>query len=159
MMDWRAIGSDSGPPAALSVVIPSPARAPYPITDLLLVTLIIAALCTLLNIPLLVVPPSRREAMLWRRLQLQKVRRWLTRRRHVNQPLSPQTATIARQNILWHLILSAVMCGVMIQALQTDALLYKLFGALSVLPCVAWLLGSLVQRQKIVLLHLVNHPA
>lgn len=68
-----------------------------------LIPFCVSALCAVLalvNVPLLVVKPSAAEQRLWRRLRVQRVRRWLTRARGARElRLDSQTAAVAKRNI------------------------------------------------------------
>ena len=102
------------------------------------------------NLPLLVLKPSRREQRLWRRIGIQHVRRWITRRRNPGyRHHEGRTAEISRRNIVWHAALGLILGSLILHPMWRTgpfrAVRYALFVA-----CVAYFVGSLVQRQKIV---------
>ena len=118
-------------------------------TIALLATLLFALLCAALNAAAWLLPPFQAELRLWRRLNLQGLRRRLSKRRRVDQPLSAHTVAIARRNIAWHVAMSLVMAILALQALQSRVIVFRCFALFAVVPCIAWLVGSAVQRQKI----------
>ena len=124
----------------------------------LIATLWFALLCTVANAMLLWLPLRRAELSLWRRLNLQALRRRLTRQRKVDQPLSTQTTAIARRNIAWHVAMSLVMFIIVAKSMQSDAVAFHIAALLCALPCAAWLTGSCVQRQKIAVLFFSGLP-
>lgn len=103
------------------------------------------------NLPLLVLRPSLREQRLWRRMGIQRVRRWISRRRHPGyKHRDGRTPEVARTNILWHLALSVILSWLIFHPMIRTGPL-RLCRYLLVLACVAYFIGSLVQRQKIVI--------
>jgi len=102
---------------------------------------------------LLLVPPARVELRLWRRLRVQSLRRWLTRKRRVDEPLEPQiTRRIARRNLLWHLVLTGLFASQLLAAAHSEGRWWRPLAAPLIVPCIAYFAGSLVQRQKLALL-------
>ena len=106
------------------------------------------------TIALLAVPTTQAELALWRRLRTQSVRRWLTRRRNLSEPLNPfSTPRVARKNLLWHLVLTSLFSTQLAIAAASPGAWWRPLAALLVLPSVAYFVGSLVQRQKVAILH------
>jgi hypothetical protein len=105
----------------------------------------------LANLPLLWIEPSRRDQRLWRALGVQRLRRWVTRRRNPGlRHLDGSTVRAARTNILWHFVLSVVFAFLTLHPwLARDPI--RPVRYLLLLPCAAYLLGSIIQRQKIVI--------
>ena len=124
-------------------------------TDVLVVCLLIQASASLGTIALLTFRVVPGELQLWQFLRIQELRKWITRRRKVNQPLVPVTTLkIARDNLRWHLILTLLFCGLVARAFTIENFWLRVLASLLVLPSIAYLGGSLVQRQKIAILHL-----
>ena len=99
---------------------------------------------------LLFVPVSRWELRVWRGLRVRRLRRWLTRTRRVNEPLHPETTVrIAVRNLQWHLLLTALFCWQLAVAAMLESAWWRPLALVLVVPCAAYLAGSLVQRQKI----------
>ncbi|MFM5884338.1 MAG: hypothetical protein ACKOQ3_03225 [Novosphingobium sp.] len=102
---------------------------------------------------MLIIAPRRREARLWRRLGLAALRRRLSKRLRQPQPLEAGvTGRIARRNLLWHIALTMVMASQTAAGLLSTSPARQALGLVLVLPALAWLVGSLVQRHKLVLL-------
>lgn len=115
---------------------------------------LLSATLVVATIALLAVPATTAEVALWRRLRTQSVRRWLTRRRHFSEPLDPvSTPQAARKNLLWHLVLTALFSTQLAIAAASPGAWWRPLAALLVLPSVAYFVGSLVQRQKVAILH------
>jgi hypothetical protein len=114
----------------------------------------LSATLVAVTIALLAVPTTTAELPLWRRLGTQAVRRWLTRRRSLAEPLNPVSAPqVARKNLLWHLVLSALFSTQLAIAAASEGAWWRPLAGLLVLPSVAYFVGSLVQRQKLAILH------
>src|SRR5258708_4007457 len=123
---------------------------------MLIAALILSLLCAAANGLLLFASPTRAELCLWRRLNIQALRRKLTPRDKIRQPLSPNSVQIARRNIVWHIALTLAMSVTIAHALTSQAPLFKYLAMLCVAPCIAWLSGSVVQRHKMALLLLAS---
>jgi hypothetical protein len=124
-------------------------------TQLLFVCLILACLALVGTVALLFVPVLPSELQFWHFLRIQSLRGWITRTREVSQPLHKERTLIdARTNLRWHLILTGLFCGLIGRAISADAWWLRVPAALLVIPAIAYFLGSLVQRQKIAILHL-----
>ena len=122
-------------------------------TNVLLACVMLQALALVGTIALLTMPIRPGELRFWHLLRIQQARRWITRRRKVIQPLVPdKTVKIARDNLRWHLILTFLFCGLTGRAVMADNILLRLLGSLLLIPSIAYLAGSLVQRQKIAIL-------
>jgi len=109
---------------------------------------------------LMLAPPMRIELIIWRRLGVQRLRHWLTQRRRIEEPLDLcATRRIAYRNLRWHLFLTGLFSGMLAAAVTSESRILQSLTALLVFPCVAYFAGSMVQRQKLVLLHfLVKAP-
>jgi hypothetical protein len=119
-------------------------------TEVLTVCLFVLAVAAIGTFALLAIPVKEAELSLWHRLRVQRMRRWMTRRRNVKQPLhSVQTPNDARTNLLWHLVLTCLFCGIVARALMLDSWWVRALASLLTIPSIAYLLGSVVQRQKI----------
>jgi hypothetical protein len=116
----------------------------------------VAAFCALLalvNVPLLVMRPTVAEQRLWRRFRVQKARRWLTRARGAGEGHGrEQIVAVAKRNILWHLVLTFVIALLVLHPTLTSLRYRGAVYAFAVAGCLAYVAGSVVQRQKIVVL-------
>ena len=110
---------------------------------------------TTITILLVVIPVGRWELRVWHRLRVAQFRRWLTRSRHVREPLHPdRTVRIARRNLQWHIVLTALFSFQLGVAAAAKDAWWRPLALLLVVPCVAYMLGSLVQRQKVAIIGL-----
>jgi hypothetical protein len=121
------------------------------VLDRLLITCFVVSLITLVATTLLLFfPVSRSELRLWRLLRARSLRHWISTRRRVNEPLDPHlTPALAQRNLLWHLVLNALFSGQIAGALFSTQTIWRPLAPVLVLPCLAYLAGSVVQRQKI----------
>jgi hypothetical protein len=128
--------------------------------DILIACLMFQALALVATIALVTMPIRPEELRFWHLLRIQQARKWITRRRKLIQPLAPdRTVKIARDNLRWHLILAFLFCGLTGRAVVADNILLRLLGSLLLIPSIAYLAGSLVQRQKIAILSCRAKPA
>jgi drug/metabolite transporter (DMT)-like permease len=105
----------------------------------------------LANVTVLVIRPTRAEQRLWRSLRVQRLRRWITRRRNPHQVhVGTDTLAIARTNTRWHLVLGLVLAALILHP-QLRTWPMRLLRYALLIGCVAYFFGSLVQRQKIVI--------
>ena len=110
-------------------------------------------LCLLATLAIMFVPPLVGEVGLWRRLGAGNLRRFLSKRLTTPQPFSVgPTEHVAVRNIRWHLVLTFALLVQTLLATVSPSLTLQLLGIFYVLPAIGWLLGSIVQRQKIALI-------
>jgi hypothetical protein len=122
-------------------------------SDILAICLVVLGLSVLGTVALMVIPVTPGELRLWHLLRIQRIRRWITRTRSVDQPLrNGQTLSVARTNLRWHLILTCLFCVLVARAFTLDSWWLGLVASLLTIPSIAYALGSLVQRQKISIL-------
>ncbi|HYC91975.1 MAG TPA: hypothetical protein VEO54_22375 [Thermoanaerobaculia bacterium] len=106
-----------------------------------------------MNVPLLVMRPSVAEQRLWRRFRVQQARRWLTRARDAGKGHGREgIVAVAKRNILWHLVLTLVIALLVLHPALTSLRYRGAVYAFAVAGCLAYVAGSVVQRQKIVVL-------
>ena len=104
----------------------------------------------LTTVGLLVIPVTPRELGLWRYLRVRSLRRWITRRRSVNEPFHVQlTVEMARRNLMWHLLLTGLFCSQIAWALLSGGSWWRPLTVPLAVFCIGYFAGSLVQRQKI----------
>ncbi len=116
-----------------------------------------AALLTLATAVLLLLPVTRRELRLWHRLRTGALRRRLTGRARVPEPLDPlETPRRARRNLLWHLVMTGLFAGQLAVSISAHGRWWRPLALPLVVPCLAYFAGSLVQRQKIAVLAIAS---
>lgn len=108
--------------------------------------------CITVNVVLLWLPFQTNEAKLWRSLNIQGLRKSITHYRKINQPLSFQTYKIAKQNIIWHIILTVILSIQCVNAISNISSFNLIIAILSPIASLAWCIGSIVQRQKMLIL-------
>jgi len=124
-------------------------------TKLLIACLVLSALLIAATIALLTTRVMPVELELWRFLRIRSLRRWITKRRKVNQPLEEErTAQIARKNIVWHLVLTTVFFTQIASAIVSEGSWWRPLAVILIIPCLAYFAGSMVQRQKIAIIQL-----
>lgn len=114
----------------------------------ILLALIINIVLTFVNLFLLLAPFFSIESKIWRSLNISKLRKYVTRYRKVNQPLSSETYGIAKKNIIWHILLTILMVIQCLTAIRKPSEFYILIAVLSTIPSMFWFVGSIIQRQK-----------
>jgi hypothetical protein len=127
-------------------------------STLLLICLIISFVFLIGTLALIMVPITRSEISLWHSLHLHQIRHWLTERRKVQEPLEHyRTVKIARHNLRWHLILTAVFIILIALPLVSVETWWRPAAPFLMIPGCAYFIGSLVQRQKIaIIIHRKN---
>jgi hypothetical protein len=80
---------------------------------------------------------------------------WISKRRRVNEPLHPQlTIKIARRNLVWHVILTGLFSTQIAWGLAYETRWWAPLTVPLVIFNVGYFIGSVVQRQKIVIVRL-----
>lgn len=106
-------------------------------------------LFALANVALIYVPVFSRELLLWRQLNVNRWRHWITWWRDPGEPLEMRrTMQIARGNLLWHLFLTALFGLMTLWALIDSEVWLRSLSTMLILPAAAYLAASIVQRQK-----------
>ena len=119
-------------------------------TDVLAICLVVLGVAVIGTLALIAIPVTRGELLLWHLLRIQRLRRWITRTRRVKQPLhNVETLRAARTSLRWHLLLTCLFCALVARALTLDSWWLRFLASLLTIPAIAYVLGSLVQRQKI----------
>ena len=122
-------------------------------TDLLAACAGVGAVLTAVTALLTVLPARQWELRIWRWLGVTPVRHWLTRRHREADPLDLRSVSrIARRNLQWHLALTGLFSVELAVAAGTPHAWWRPLALLLLLPCIAYMLGSVVQRQKIAII-------
>jgi hypothetical protein len=121
---------------------------------LLFVPSIVCLILAIISIPLIYLPATEMERKFWQNLNIGNLRRWVTK---VCTEKWAQKCTIhnviesSRKNIAWHGIITFTFCFLMIRAQFIDNVFIQYGSHLLLLPSIAYFLGSIVQRQKMVI--------
>ena len=108
-----------------------------------------------LSIPLIYLPVTVIEQKVWQKLNIRILRHWVTTR---GTEKWAQKGTVhnaighARKNIAWHGIITFTFCFLIVRAQFIDNAILQYGSQLLLLPSIAYLLGSIIQRQKMVII-------
>lgn len=113
-------------------------------------------LCLLLafvSIPLIYLPATGKEFKLWQNLKIRVLRHWATKReteKWTQKGTMQNVVERAKKNIAWHGILTFMFATLMLQAQFNHNLFIQYASLLLLIPSVAYFMGSIIQRQKLV---------
>jgi hypothetical protein len=126
--------------------------------ECIIACLVLSLLCLSGTIVFIILPIVPGEMKLWNFLRIQKLRHWITKRRTVNEPLKEgKTVDRVRRNLLWHLILTFVFITEITISLYPMNIWLSPFALFFTASSLAYLLGSIVQRQKIAIIENRNN--
>lgn len=106
------------------------------------------------SIGLLFLPVTKTEQNFWSLLHIRKLRHWVTKKKTQkwNQKNGDlDIIQISKKNIKWHILLTFIFSFLMFQGQLIDNILGVLSNLL-LIPIFAYFIGSIIQRQKIVLI-------
>jgi hypothetical protein len=108
----------------------------------------------LVSICLLILPVTNNEQDLWAFLRIRKLRHWVTQK--MTQKWNSEKGDlniiqISKKNIKWHVVLNFTFSFLMLQG-QLQNKFLGLFSNLLLIPILGYFIGSIIQRQKIVLM-------
>jgi hypothetical protein len=112
-------------------------------------------LLAMLSLPLFYGGATDMERKLWQKLNLRILRHWVTQRsteRRAHKGSLKNVVERSRKNIAWHGILTFVFCFLMVRALFIDNVFLQYGSQLLLLPSIAYFVGSMIQRQKLVVI-------
>jgi hypothetical protein len=125
------------------------------VTALLTICCCLSAFFIAATVALLTLPAMRPELALWHFLRVQALRRWITKKRGMHEPLdNNRTVQTARKNLLWHLTLTFVFFTQLGIAAGSAGSWWRPLAPVLVIPCIVYFAGSIVQRQKIAIVRL-----
>jgi len=122
---------------------------------ILFIPSIVCLVFAIISIPLIYLPVTEMEQKLWQKLNIRMLRHWVTRR---GTEKWAQKGTIhnvierSRKNIAWHGIITFAFCFLIVRAQFIDNVLIQYSSQLLLLPSIAYLFGSIIQRQKMVVI-------
>ena len=108
----------------------------------------------IISIFLIILPATHTERRLWNILQIRKLRHWVTKNETEKRKLRRgdyYLIEVSRKNIIWHLIITFLFSFIMLRAQYTNSILQTISHIL-LIPIFAYFLGSIIQRQKIIIL-------
>jgi hypothetical protein len=119
-----------------------------------IIPFLIGVFIGLISILLIFLPSTQTEQHFWTILKIRELRHWVTKNKTERWNLKKNEYSlieISRKNIVWHLILTFIFSFLMLRAQYTNNILQPISHFLLV-PILAYFLGSIIQRQKIVIL-------
>jgi hypothetical protein len=117
-----------------------------------------AILCLMLaisSLPFMYLPVTELEQKLWHKLNIRILRHWVSRKGTEKWPQKSTLQNIidrSRKNIAWHGIMTLTFCLLMVQTQSLDIKLIQVGSSLFVIPSIAYFVGSVIQRQKLVII-------
>jgi hypothetical protein len=126
---------------------------------LIVASLLVQAICLCAHLPIYFQPVLHAELSIWRQLRLAKLRKYLTKRLRKPESLDPaQTLRKAKRNIVWHAVMILALMPQSLSTLTSPSPFRLIMSIFLGCAAIAWLVGSLVQRQKLAILAL-SHAA
>lgn len=119
------------------------------------IPVIICLLLAISSFPLIYLPITEKEQKLWQKLNIRLLRHWVTKKgteRWAQKSSVQNVIGTARKNIAWHGIMTFVFCTLIAQAQFAQNILVQFGSYLFLLPSIAYFFGSVVQRQKLVII-------
>jgi len=116
---------------------------------------LISMILAFVSFPLMYLPPTKTELKCWQKLNIRAIRHWVTKK---GTEKWAQRSTIqngverARKNIAWHGVLTFTFLFLMVRAQFIDNLFIQYASLLLSLPSIGYFLGSIIQRQKLVII-------
>ncbi|RPI06050.1 MAG: hypothetical protein EHM64_04455 [Ignavibacteriae bacterium] len=115
----------------------------------------VSLLLALFSLPLLYVPASEKERQMWEQMNIRYLRHWVTK--HGTEKWD-QKGTLqniierSRKNIAWHAICTFTFFFLMVRAQFIDSAVIQYGSHVFVLPSIGYFIGSIIQRQKLVVM-------
>ncbi len=106
------------------------------------------------SIGLLYLPVTKTEQYFWTILRIRKLRHWVTKentQKWNSENGDLDIVQISRRNIKWHILLTFVFTSLILQGQLVNNVL-GLLSHLLLIPILGYFIGSIIQRQKIVLI-------
>ena len=114
----------------------------------------IGILIGLISIMIIFLPATQIEQNLWSILRIRKLHHWVTKHKTVKSSFKKDDYNlieISQRNVVWHVILTFIFSLLMFRAQYTNDIVQSISHILLV-PILAFFPGSIIQRQKIVVL-------
>lgn len=109
----------------------------------------------IISIVLLYIPPSKIEQQFWNKINIGKLRHVVTKKKtEKTQPNSIDTSLLnrSRKNIKWHILMTFLFSFMMLRAQFIENVLFHFLSYLLLVPTILYFVGSVIQRQKMVVL-------
>ena len=121
------------------------------------IILLISFAIGITSIILISLPETRIEQKLWNKLNIKKIRYWVTKRNTEKSNTNNYDKSLldrSRKNIVWHITITFVFTFFIFRAHYFNNEIIQYLSFLLFLPILTYFIGTIVQRQKIVILKL-----
>jgi hypothetical protein len=120
---------------------------------------IVCLVLAMISIPLIYLPVTEIEQRFWQKLKIRILRHWVTKNgteKWAQKGTIHKVAERSRKNIAWHGIITFTFCFLIFRAQFIDNGFIQCGSQLLLLPSIAYLFGSIIQRQKMVIIIIRN---
>jgi hypothetical protein len=115
----------------------------------------VCLIMAIVSIPLMYLPVTETEKILWQKLHLRLLRQWVKKRGTEKWAYKGTIQNVierSRKNIAWHGIMTFTFFFLMIRAQFVDDVLIRYASYFFLLPSMSYFIGSIIQRQKLVII-------
>jgi hypothetical protein len=122
---------------------------------LLFIPSIVCFVLAIVSIPLIYMPATEIEQKFWQKLNIRILRHWVERRgteKWVQKATIQNVIERSRKNITYHGMITFAFIPFMVRAQFIDNVFIHYSVQLWLFPSIAYFLGSIVQRQKLVII-------
>ncbi len=122
---------------------------------ILFIPSIVCLVLSIISIPLICLPVTEIEQKFWQKLNIRMLRHWVTKRgteKWAQKGTIQNVIERSRKNIAWHGIITFTFCFLIVRAQFIDNVFIQYSSQLLLLPSIAYLFGSIIQRQKLVII-------
>ena len=116
---------------------------------------IVCLILAVLSVPLIYLPATELERKVWHILHIRIFRHWVTKKgteRWAQKGTIQNVVERSRKNIAYHGIITFTFCSFMARAQFVDNVFIQYTSTIFLVPSVAYFLGSLIQRQKLIII-------
>ncbi len=107
------------------------------------------------SVILIYLPVTRIEQKLWTKLDIRKIRYWVTKKNTEKSNKNKDEKSLlerSRSNIIWHVVITLLFIFLIIRAHSVENEIIQYISLVLLIPILAYFIGSLIQRQKMVIL-------
>ena len=100
-------------------------------------------------------PATIAELRCWQKLNIRALRHWVTKKgteKWTAKGTIQNVVERARKNIAWHGIITFTFSFLMVRAIFIGNVVIQYSSQLLLIPSIAYFLGSIIQRQKLVII-------
>ena len=122
---------------------------------LFLIPSLICLILAVVSIPLMYLPATNTEQKFWQNLNIRVLRHWVTKKgteKWTHKGTIQNVIERSRKNIAWHGIGTFTFSFLMVRAQFIDNVFIQYASQLLLIPSTAYFFGSIIQRQKLVII-------